>query len=354
MAVSLAVYPEKFDSGDFPAWIRNFECCADANGWSLADRLRKLPAFLRGQASSYYHSLSADQKDSYENLTVALRQLFCPLVAREQHFSDFEKRTLRPNEDPSIFLWHLRQILDLADPNLSEDARTILLTRQFMKSLPADLRNRLLESDPTPSLEKMRDFVRRHRAIHSGYEEKTDFSASCLSGQMNGNNTAIQSSMLASIEKLTAAVSSLASKQEILQAAVEENNQPQQQLNRPKPRWRQQPISSGRQNQQARCFNCNQVGHVIRNCPWDTQCFLCHGWGHTSAQCANNFEASSVQAVPAAPEEQHQSAMRMGSQQRPPPQQGNFVNRSVRYSSTNNVVSPPSFSNSLNFKGVPQ
>ena len=69
MAVSLAVYPEKFDLGGFPAWLRNFECCADANRWSDADK----------------------------------RQLFCSLVAREQHFTDFEQRTLRPNEDPLFF-----------------------------------------------------------------------------------------------------------------------------------------------------------------------------------------------------------------------------------------------------------
>ena len=46
MAVSLAVYPETFDLGDFPAWLRNFECCAGANGWSDADKLKKLPAFF--------------------------------------------------------------------------------------------------------------------------------------------------------------------------------------------------------------------------------------------------------------------------------------------------------------------
>ncbi len=69
-----------------------------------------------------------------------------------------EKRTLWPNEDQSIFLWQLFRILDLAEPDLSEEARTILLTSQFMKSFPAYLRNRLLEKDPTPFLEKMRNF----------------------------------------------------------------------------------------------------------------------------------------------------------------------------------------------------
>ena len=68
-------------------------------------------------------------------------------MAREQHYREFEQRVLRPNEDPSLFVWNLRQLLDRADPDLTEDVKTALLSRQFMKGLPTTLRLRLLESD---------------------------------------------------------------------------------------------------------------------------------------------------------------------------------------------------------------
>ena len=75
-------------------------------------------------------------------------------------------RFLRPDEDPALFQWELEELLSKADPELSNDGRQALLARQFMKGLPADLRLRLLEFNPTPSLKDMGEFVQRHRAIH--------------------------------------------------------------------------------------------------------------------------------------------------------------------------------------------
>ena len=89
------ILPEKFDHGDFPAWLRQFECCASANKWDDEDKALKLPAFLRGVAATHFYALTDTQKDSYdhpiENLKAALclrsyvseklaRQLYCELV----------------------------------------------------------------------------------------------------------------------------------------------------------------------------------------------------------------------------------------------------------------------------------
>jgi len=51
-----------FQTGDFVAWLRQFECSANANTWDAAAKFRKLPAFLRGPAASYFHSLEDAQK----------------------------------------------------------------------------------------------------------------------------------------------------------------------------------------------------------------------------------------------------------------------------------------------------
>ena len=47
MATSIAVVPEKFECGDFLWWLRDFECCASANGWNAEKKLTVLPAFLQ-------------------------------------------------------------------------------------------------------------------------------------------------------------------------------------------------------------------------------------------------------------------------------------------------------------------
>ena len=89
----------------------------------------------------------------------------CPEAHRENFFAEFEHRLLRHGEDPAVFKWELGEVLRKADPSLSEDARKALLTRQFMRGLPRTLKIKMLEHDPTPTLEGMLQFVQRYRAL---------------------------------------------------------------------------------------------------------------------------------------------------------------------------------------------
>ena len=171
MASSITL--EKFESGDIVFWLRQFERCTSANNWNDNKELAVLPAFLRGPAATHYHALAAEKKDTYAHLTKYLREALCPAVDREKHFASFEQRVLRPHEDPSLFLWDLTDILAKGDPDMKDDARDALLARQFMRGLPGDLRLKLLEGKPTPSLREMTDFVQRFRAVHHPYERNT-------------------------------------------------------------------------------------------------------------------------------------------------------------------------------------
>ena len=84
----------------------------------------------------------------------------------EKFYSAFHHRKLRPDEDPSLLLWDLEDLLAKADPDLPDEAHTALLERQFMKSLPPTVRLRLLESNPTPSLADMCAFNQHYHAVH--------------------------------------------------------------------------------------------------------------------------------------------------------------------------------------------
>ena len=102
--MAASVLPERFSSGDFGTWLRHFNRCAAANGWSDGDRLSKLPAFLQGPAATYFDSLTGEEKESIAALSSSLSQCFTPVVERERFYREFESQNLRPNEDPSLFI----------------------------------------------------------------------------------------------------------------------------------------------------------------------------------------------------------------------------------------------------------
>ena len=292
-----SVVPEKFDSGDIVSWLRQFECCASANSWNDTKKLAVLPAFLRGPAATYYHSLAADQKDSYANLTKHLREALCPAVDRERYFADFEQRVLRPQEDPSLFLWELKDILSKANPDLQAEAREALLSRQFMRGLPSLIRLKLLENNPTPTLVDMTAFVQRFRAVHR-HDDASSFVQAMQTSTPVGPPA--EGPLATSIAQLTAAVTALASDQKDLRAALV----PPSGVGRPRNPQESFNIRRGggggwgrsRNQSQQRCFNCNMIGHFVRDCPWDSQCHLCLGWGHSSQQCANNVHQRGSQS----------------------------------------------------------
>ena len=210
---TVSVVPDKFESGDFLGWLHHFDCCATANGWSADDKLKKLPAFLCGPAASYYFTLSDDNKQSYADLTKNLTVLLCPKLARENYFADFERRFLRQAEDPSLYLWDLQNLLGKADPDMAASARTALLTRQFMKGLPPDLRLRLLENNPTPDLKEVTTFVQRHRALYG--TSQTDSVCSAADADVGA---ASHVSLRHSVKELT--VAALTVNQSKLQSSV--------------------------------------------------------------------------------------------------------------------------------------
>lgn len=113
---SISVIPEKFSSGDFVSWFRNFDCCVNANAWKDDDKLKKLPPFLRGPSVAYFYDLPDAHND-------ALKIALCSIVNREQFYADFECHLLRLDEEPPSYQWELEDLLSKADPNLSVDAR---------------------------------------------------------------------------------------------------------------------------------------------------------------------------------------------------------------------------------------
>ena len=181
-----SILPGKFDgSSDLATWLREFDACSLANDWKEEDKIKKLPAFFRGPAASHFYAIPADDRKTYKDAVKMLIGAMCPTAQRENFYAEFEARTLRPGEDPAVYKWDLEQKLLKADPLLDGQAKEALLLRQFMRGLPRNLKIRMLENDPAPTLANMIAFVQRYRAVQGQGSSKNycDVAESSVSPQ---------------------------------------------------------------------------------------------------------------------------------------------------------------------------
>ena len=175
----------------------------------------------------------------------------CPTAQREKCYAEFEARTLWPREDPAVYKWDLEQKLLKADPVLDDQAKEALLLRQFMRGLPRNLKTRMLENDPTPTLANMVTFVQRYLAVQGQGGSKDYYVAESLVSPQDKK-----------IDELVTMVNAIACKQqnleECLTAAVNQNGQ---QGNKPNATpWRR------RNKQPIVCYNCGKPGHIAKDC----------------------------------------------------------------------------------------
>ena len=56
------ILPGKFDgSSDLATWLREFNAC------EFNDKIKKLPAFLRGPAATHFYAMSEEERKEYKS-----------------------------------------------------------------------------------------------------------------------------------------------------------------------------------------------------------------------------------------------------------------------------------------------
>ena len=86
-----AILPSKFEWGDSTTWLREYDACAEANRWTADAKIKKLPAFLQGEAASHYYTLEEGSRYLYVDSTKAMKEAMCPSACKEVFYAEFTK-----------------------------------------------------------------------------------------------------------------------------------------------------------------------------------------------------------------------------------------------------------------------
>eukprot|EP00794_Sanderia_malayensis_P005844 gene5844-biopygen4844 len=291
--VASSILPSPFTSCRFGVWLRQFQRCAPANKWNGELQLLKLPSFLNGPAATYYETLSDGDKTSFESLIASLQNRFWPTTDLERYYREFEEHRLRPAEDPTLFLWRLKESLRNAEPGLSSPAFDALLHRQFIKGLPAKLQIKFLEFDPTLTLTTMTSFAQWFCSLKRLPTSPATACAAVATSPLGMEDKPLcqpqqqpqQQKQQLQLDKVTGLLSKLAEGQACLIASISSSAALQ-----PSPIMvPRRPPSS------VPSFFCGAPGHIVRNCDKrqrTQKSTLSNGWGHHPQSCANNVDLS--------------------------------------------------------------
>ena len=253
--------PNPFSTGNALEWFQRFELCCKANNWDGDMQAVKLPTLLEGEALAIWLDLTENEQKDYERAKKAIIDGIMPMAFTS--LEEFHHRKLHPGESLSVYVHNLKVLIERAMPGIDATSRGQLLLHQFLAGIPLQVSRQLRAMGDTTDLQRVVEKARLLMTI----EEQPENAATPINAVQEGTLAKLQSQ----IETLTQQVATLAT-------------QP--------PR---QPVVK-------RCFSCNQVGHIQRQCPHRQQplyllrCFSCGQLGHLARQCYQlNTNGASVQ-----------------------------------------------------------
>ena len=225
MSVNVTTIISQFDgSGDFSEWVRKAELVASLQ--KITELENFVPLFLVGGAFAVYERLKDGVKKDYKQLKKALVEAFS--LNKIKAFEEFVVRKLQFDEPIDIYVSDICRLSNLVAV-VSDD----WIISKVVSGLPESMKRQFLAAYPLEGKD-LADVVNRLRVISSAGEDSVGAFAQ-------------------------------ESRSSVRQATLQT-----------------------RERKAVRCFRCNEVGHVSRDCKNSDRrrCFSCGRVGHLAMACA--------------------------------------------------------------------
>lgn len=238
--IKVPVYDGKTSWKDY---LVQFELAAQENRWNPHTRAIRLACSLRGSAQALLSDLTPEIRQNYDRLVTTLTERFEPQNQCEIYKSQLKQRIRKRDEGLPELAQDIKRLTRMAYPSAFIDLRDTLSKDSFIEALnDAEMELFICQKEPATIDDAVR-LALKYEAFTQGRRKRLSSARNGVRMQYADESQSIISRN--DIEEI---------RSDIRELKTSSNGPP----NKGKPA----------QNNRGACFNCGQMDHIIRSCPF--------------------------------------------------------------------------------------
>jgi hypothetical protein len=248
------ILPDHYDGKkDWQQYLAHFETVAQLNRWTLLEKRQYLAVSLRGEACTIMQSLTTEERNDYYSLCDAMERRINPGNKVNLFRSQLRSRVRGDKETLPQLAQSIRTLALRAYPNAERELFESLCSDHFLDAIGDsearsmlcltqhsgldDLVGMAVQLEANRQVERQRNPKKFIRELKPYYEEPQSEGLACNEVARQGQKLEIKTQL----ETINKAISQM--RKDI------------------------DDMKGNRRHQNAKCFHCNEMGHIRPNCP---------------------------------------------------------------------------------------